>query len=491
MSVARSAMVTTAALAVSSGLNFIALFFWVRLLGPAEFGLYSLISAAALFLNAMLFEWLRVVGARTLYDPKAPFDIDPVQADSILALVAIITGLFGVTFLGISAIGLHIGGIDISRWALLIFLFVMSEMALAMLNIVSRVRLLAWQFFATMVARSAVSLVFGLVLVIGFNASAQNVIIATVLAQILTAAIIIVRDPLWRQLRLGKSSSANRAGMAQVLKLGAPLIISAALSFGVSIVDRYLVGGIIGPASVGYYSAPADVLQKTLGFLMMAINIAAYPVLVRAYEDRGQSIARKILEDNFALQLALGLPVAIAFIILAPGLANLLLGAAYRDTATILLPWIGFAALFRLLTNMHLLMVFQLTRRMKLMLVAPCITLAILVPGAIWALPRYGLLGMAIVALAAHAVSYLVCAVLAMRIFPFSLFTSDIGKILIANGVMGLALIPFAHVVAPVPLLLVSGAAGIVYLAALLMLRIKQAAPIESRLKALLRRWRK
>jgi Polysaccharide biosynthesis C-terminal domain len=125
---------------------------------------------------------------------------------------------------------------------------------------------------------------------------------------------------------------------------------------------------------------------------------------------------------------------------------------------------------------------------MKLMLVAPCVTLVILVPGAIWALPRYGLLGMAIVALAAHAVSYLVCAMLAMRIFPFSLFTRDIGKIIIANAVMGLALIPFAHVVAPVPLLLVSGAAGIVYLAALLMLRIKQAEPIERRLKALLRR---
>ncbi len=488
MGVARSAMVTTAALAVSSGLNFIALFFWVRLLGPAEFGLYSLISAAALFLNAMLFEWLRVVGARTLYDPKADFDIDPVQADSILALVTIIAGLFAVIFLGISAIGLHIGGIDISRWALLIFLFVMSEMALAMLNIVSRVRLLAWQFFATMVARSAVSLVFGLILLLVFDTGAQGVLIGTVAAQLLTAMVIIIRDPLWRGLRIGRKSSATREGIKQVTKLGAPLIISAALSFGVGVIDRFLVGGIMGPEYVGYYAAPGDILQKTLGFLMMAINIAAYPVLVRAYEDHGQSHARRILEDNFALQLALGLPVAVAFIVMAPGLSNMLLGKAYSESAAMLLPWMGFAALFRLLTNMHLLMVFQLTRQMKLMLVAPCLTLIILVPGAIWALPRYGLQGMAIIALIAQVISYGVCAVIAMRIFPFSLFTRDIGKIMLANAGMGVALIAFADVVAIVPLLLVCAGAGILYLALLLVLRIKQAAPVEQRMRALLRR---
>ena len=63
---ARPAVLNTASLGISSGLNFVSLLLWVRLLPAEEFGRFTLITTTALLINAILFEWARIVGARTL-----------------------------------------------------------------------------------------------------------------------------------------------------------------------------------------------------------------------------------------------------------------------------------------------------------------------------------------------------------------------------------------------------------------------------------------
>jgi O-antigen/teichoic acid export membrane protein len=480
-------MVTTAALGLSSALNFLALFLWVRLLDPHDFGSYALVSATALMLNAVLFEWLRIVAARTLYDPASDTKIDPAKADAILAVIMPMIALLLIGGGLLWAIGLPAAGGQ-AEWIPLIALFALSEMALAMVNIISRVRLEAWQFFQSMVVRSALAIALSLVLVLVFDLGALGIIAGTVTAQLVTAAVIIVRSPVWRGLRLGRRSRASRDSIREVLTLGAPLIISIGLTYGVGIADRYILSATLGTEAVGYYAAAADVLQKTLGFIMLAINITAYPALVRAYEDRGAEAARQLLEDNFVMQMALGLPVVAACIVIAPGLANLFLGPTFREEGALLLPWIAAGALMRLLVTYHLLMIFQLMRRMKLMLVAPLVTLSIIVPGGIYASTRYGLVGMAMAALMAQVVSYAVCAVIAKRLFSFSLLSRDLLKVIGASVLLGVALIPAARIQDPILVLAICAGAGLAYVLVLLALRLDRAAPIVGWAKARLRR---
>lgn len=477
---ARSAAITTAALALSSGLNFVAIFVWVRVLGPVDFGVYALVSGAGLFLNAMLFEWLRVVGARILYDRDAPYLIDPRRADAILRFVALVA----LAFIAVAGVlwALRIGGPGFGAdWIPLIVVFTFSEMMLAMLNVTSRVRMLPWQFFTAMVARSALAIVVGLVLVLGLHMGATGVMLGIVAAQLGTAIVMMARDPMWRGLRL---SGGDAAARREVLALGLPLIASAALAYGAGIADRYLVGGVMGTAQVGYYTAPADMLQKTLGFVMLALNIAAYPALVRAYDDHGPEAARKVLEDNFVAQLLLGLPATVAFVMMPSGLSNLLLGKAYHDVATVLLPWVAVAALLRLLTSLHLTMVFQIARRMTMMMVAPVVILIVLVPAGIYGMRTAGLPGMAYAALAAQAAAWVVCAVLAQRVFRFALLDRDVVKILIACAVLALALWPARHVTETIPVLLACAAGGTAFLIALLALRLDRARPLWAKIKA-------
>lgn len=487
MSTPRFAIVTTAALGLSSALNFLSLFLWVRLLDPHEFGGYALASASALLLNAILFEWLRIVAARTLYDPASKTKLDPAKADAIfavalpmIALLLIAGGLFWAG--GLTMAGVHAG------WIPLIALFALSEMALAMVNVVSRVRLEAWQFFQSMVVRSALAIALSLVLVLLFDLGALGIIIGTVAAQLLTAAAIIVRSPVWRGLRLGKRSRATRATIREVVTLGAPLIVSTGLTYAVGIADRYILNATLGTDAVGYYAAAADLLQKILGFVLLAINITAYPALVRAYEDKGAAAARRMLEDNFVMQMALGLPVVAACIVIAPGLANLLLGPTFREQGALLMPWIAAGALLRLLTTYHLLMIFQLMRRMKLMLIAPLVTLALIVPGGIYASKSFGVVGMAVASLIAQAVSYGVCAVIAKRLFAFELLSKDLLKVVIASALLGALLAPVASVHDPFLVFAICAVAGVVYVLILLALRLDRAAPLVGWVNARLRR---
>ena len=81
-----TAMVNAGALAISSGMNFLALFLWTRLLDPGTFGSYALMSASALLINAFMFDWLRLVSGRLLYDPKAPNGINPQRGNALAAL---------------------------------------------------------------------------------------------------------------------------------------------------------------------------------------------------------------------------------------------------------------------------------------------------------------------------------------------------------------------------------------------------------------------
>lgn len=480
-------MVTTAALGLSSALNFLALFLWVRLLDPHDFGSYALASASALVLNAVLFEWLRIVAARTLYDPASETKIDPAKADAIFAVAMPMIALLVIGGGLLCAIGFPASGVQ-AGWIPLIGLFALSEMALAMVNVVSRVRLEAWQFFQSMVVRSALAIALSLVLVLAFDLGALGIIVGTVTAQVLTAAVIIARSPVWRGVRLGKRSRASRESIREVLTLGAPLIISIGLTYGVGIADRYILSATLGTDAVGYYAAAADVLQKTLGFFLLAINITAYPALVRAYEDKGADAARRLLEDNFVMQMALGLPVVVACVVIAPGLASLFLGPTFRDQGALLLPWIATGALLRLLVTYHLLMIFQLMRRMKLMLVAPLVTLALIVPGGIYASTRYGLVGMAAAALIAQVASYAVCAVIAKRLFSFSLFSRDLAKVVLACALLGIALAPAVRIRDPLAVLAICVGAGIAYLLVLLAFRLDRAAPVVGWVKARLRR---
>jgi len=469
MKLTSGAAINSFALAISSGLNFAAIFVWTRLLDPQAFGVYALVGASALLLNSLLFEWLRLVGARTLYSSEQATQVDPERAGALFLLYIWACLIFAGAALTLYLLDVGIDGVD-ARWWPVIVAFTLTEMGLAIINTVSRVRLKTWQFFRSMVARSVLSLAIGLVLVVGMGMEAAGAILGIVIAQGLVAICSVILDPLWRTI---KPWRAKREAIASVLRFGYPLIASCALTYAAGVADRFLIGTQLGATEVGLYAAPVDLLQKTLVFVMMAINLTAYPVLVRTYEDHGAAAASKVLQRNFLGQLGIGLPAAVGLAVLAPGIANLLLGGPFREAGTMLLPFIGVAALLRCLVTFHLMMAFQVSGRMKLMLVPPIVMLAVLVPGGIVAMRSFGLMGMAAIAIAAQLVTYAVSAVLAKRVLDIRIVTRDSMKILLAGAVMGAVLFPMRYADGPIATVLLIAMGAAAYGVMLLLLRVE------------------
>lgn len=468
MSAKSNAAIITAATAIGSGLNFTATLVWTRLLDPREFGVYALVSASAVLLNAMIFEWLRIVGARTLFDPKAPTGISSQRANALFAIYSLTILLFLAVIAALY--GLNVGFAEVAaQWWPLMAVFTLTEMALTIIQTIYRLQMRSWPYFWNSVARSLVSVLLGVALVWHFHFGALGTLLGMVVAQGVVAVVSMLVDPLWRTV---KPWAASRTQITEVLHLGYPLIASCALTYAAGVTDRFLIGSTMGAHAVGLYAAPVDLLQKTLVFMMMTINLTGYPTLVRTYESKGPEAACKTLDDNLHLQLGLGLPTAVGLMVLAPGLVGLLLGPAFREEGARLLPLIGVASLLRCMVTFHLMMVFQVTRRMKWMIVPPIATLLVLIPAGLIGVRIAGLPGMAVAAVVAQAVCYALSAVLAKRVLPIRILSLDTYKIIAAATVMGLALYPFAHLTSPLATIALVAVGGGVYTIMLLALRV-------------------
>ncbi|MEH3103196.1 MAG: oligosaccharide flippase family protein [Sphingomonas phyllosphaerae] len=476
---ARPAVLNTLSLAISSGLNFISLLLWVRLLSPAEFGQLTLITTTTLLINATLFEWARIISARTLYSSSSATRIDPGRADALFTIViGLIVALGGVTAF-LSLAGRTVFGLA-SGWLWILFAFLVSEVALTQLNVISRARQAAWHTFWVIVTRSALSLAIGVTLVLGYRLGLAGVLLGLVVGQSVAVIGGVATDAVWRRLRLRGVRQADRAVMGGMLRLGAPLMLSSGLSYGVGVLDRYQVEHILGTTSVAYYAAPADLLQKTLGFAMLAVNITMYPAMVRAYEDDGPGAARVLLEGNAVLYWAMCLPMLVAATVLAGPVSQLLLGARLAAQSAPLLPLVTAAALLRMLTIYHLQIAFQLTRHMRLLMVAPGVAIATFVLLGAPALHRFGLIGIAGVSLLAQASGYAISAALARRTFGLRLLRPDNAKVLVAGAAMAAAMLPFAHVTGMAMTLAALVSGGTVYAGAILLLRLDQVRTVRA-----------
>jgi O-antigen/teichoic acid export membrane protein len=464
-------LIYTVALAISSALNFLALLVWANTLTPHEFGVYSLVLATALLINSAGFEWLRLITARMTADPKDPSGVNRARGNAVFAVV-----IAAMSLLAIVAIGLCLARVKAatlpSVWWPMIAAIVFSETMLAITNTLSRVRFLPWQFFRSIVARGLLSLLVGVVLVKVFGLGALGAVTGVVVAQTLVVISSLVLDPFWRSVR---PFSVGREELATILKFGAPLILGCALNYAVGVADRYIIGFHAGTEAVGLYSAPFDLMQKTIVFIMLAINLTAFPALVRTFEADGPVAARAQLERNFLLIAGLGVPATVGVAVLAPGVAHMLLGHAFRARAAALLPWIAVAALFRSMVSFHLNMAFQLVRRTGAMIAAPAVCLGIIVLAGPYALARYGLTGMAALAAIVQISGFLVTWALAVRAFRFSLLSLDLAKLLVASAAMGAVLWPLRHQTHPLVTVALVALGATVFAGALLVLRFGPA----------------
>src|SRR5690606_5275570 len=141
------------------------------------------------------------------------------------------------------------------------------------------------------------------------------------------------------------------------------------------------------------YAAGYDIANQGLTVLMMVVNLAAYPLLVRTLESKGILATQEQAVKSGTLLLGVSLPAAGSVVLLAPSIVQVVLGDSFRDTGRLLLPLIAAATFLAGLKAYHFDLAFQLGRWTVGQFWVSAIAAVVNVLLNLWWIPALGILG--------------------------------------------------------------------------------------------------
>jgi O-antigen/teichoic acid export membrane protein len=426
----RSALIYLGGRGTSGIINFAAIALYTRLLDPASYGRYAMVIAGVGFCQAALFGWLSKGLLRFLpgHADREHVFLSTV-ATAFLATVALTAlGLMGVlwfwadpTARGLVALGV---------------LLLWAEAWFSLNLELARTRLLPLRHSVLSAIRATLALGIGSLLVLrGFGA--YGPILGLAVAALVAAFGLMWRE--WRDVRPGRSDRRLRRDLSAY---GLPLAAMFALEFVVSGSDRFMLGWLLGSAAVGIYAAGYDLAIMSLTLLMMVVNLASYPLVIRALETEGQEAARNRLREGGLLLLAIAVPAATGLVICAPNIAQVLLGPDFREAGAAVLPWIALAALVGGIRGYYFDLAFQLGRYTLGLVWIAAAAASINLALNLWWIPILGLMGAVYATVIANAIALGLSWRLGRRVFPLPRFPAETVKVIIASAIMASVLWP-------------------------------------------------
>jgi O-antigen/teichoic acid export membrane protein len=409
--------------------NFVALALYTRLLTPDEYGRYALVIAGVALFNVFFFQWIRVSLLRFL----------PAHLENPSALLTTILAAF-------AAIAFVTGGLGFCLallwhdpiWQDLIAIAVPLLWAQAWLELnleLARSTLQPGRYGLLISSKAVGALVLGIIL-IHLGLREYGPLLG------LLIAMIIVGVTWGRQPWSNRITRPSKELFTQFLHYGLPLTATFALSFIISTSDRFMIAYFIDDATAGIFSASYDLASHSLTLLMVTVNLAAYPLVVRALEHQGIAAAQEQLHRNATLLCCVALPSTVGLALLTSNIASTILGDSFREETITLLPWIAISILFAGLRAYYFDLAFQLGRKtiIQTWIVGSgaCANLSL----NIWLIPLYGALGAAYATFAAYGITLLLSIALAHKAFAMPLPWQDVFKISAATTLMSIAILP-------------------------------------------------
>lgn len=412
-------------------LNFLAIAIYTRLLNPDQYGAYTLTIAAVGAADAVLLRWLRLTLLRFL--PKAGNDATTTLATLFRMYLAL---ALGVSALTIASAWLFIDN-DFTRQLVLLgagIFVVQGAFEITTERERSVLSPMRYGFY------SGSKALIGLLIGAGLAAAGMGAIglLIGLIASMLFPLIALGGATEW----LAAARKRFDPELArQLARYGLPLAATGALAFVISSSDRFMLAGFIDQAAAGQYAVGYDLAQFTLGMLLTIVNLAAYPLIVSAFEKEGSAAAQQMLRWTLRLLLVIGLPAAIGLSILAQNIAAVMVGAEFRAAAAVIIPGIAIAALVAGLKSFYLDLSFQLSGSTIIQVWIVIITASLNVGLNVLLIPRVGILGAVYATLAAQLVAMLLSWGFGRREFVVPLPDKEAFPIFLAAAAMGAGLV--------------------------------------------------
>ncbi len=373
-----------------------ALAVFTRLLSPEEYGVYVLGMAVVTITSGVLFQWLNVAISR-FYPPHLD------DSNKVMGVVSygfwVASAVAALIFIGMFQFLGMFGMESITGYVLFLITIALGlfTLALQVANAESRPILygqLSW-------AKGGGTLLAGCIF-IHYGFGEIGALLGS-LAGLVLAVIAFAPDLLLR-LKLGRMDKLMAENM---FRYGLPLAFNNLAIATVDVADRFMIGILLGVAQVAPYAIAYDLVQQSVGPMMNVLFLAAFPLIVQAFDSSQGEPTRNRLHALGSNLLGLGLPVTAAVGFFAGDISEIILGNDYRQDATTIMPWLAAAIFIGAFKSFYLDVVFQLRNATKYQGYIAILMVAVNIVLNLIFLPIYGAVAAAWSTLAAFMVGAL------------------------------------------------------------------------------------
>lgn len=334
-------------------IGFFSISIYSHYIGAADYGKYAVIMSTVLLANAGLFQWIRLSLLRYLPVYESKNDQFFATVRDLFFVTAIVCSVFA--FFLYKNVGVDYKDFVILGYFLLIFTAYFE---------------LGLEYFRANLSpvKYGYALCLKSILLIGFSVLFLEAgygiygIIYSILISIFVSALLFGN----------KVFFVKKFGSWEIGKkfftYGGVLALGYMLAGVINAQDRYLIMAFLGEKEAGLYSLSYDFINSSLVLLMSIVNLAAYPIVTRAFEKYGVDAARRQLEHNFTLLMAVSIPALIGIFLVSSDIVNILFGPDFREGASVLIPWLLIGVFFCSVRNFYFDLAFHLVGKAHLLL---------------------------------------------------------------------------------------------------------------------------
>ena len=400
--------------------SLVLLMVYTRTLAPQEYGAYAAALAWILLVKMVIFQWLELSVLRELSTEHGG------AADNVVSSAVglfLILSAIAVPVAAAFALGGGLPGGPLFVAAAIASLIGVAWFELQLAVLQKRMQALRYGLLRSARAVFECASGFGLVFA-GLGASAPML---GLLIGVAVASLVVPGLP-WRSLRPRLDPSRVRSFVAY----GLPLTAAVAAGAVMNATDRVMLASMKGNAAVGLYAAASELAINPVMLVMMVVNLAAYPLALRAYDRDGRAAAEAQLARNGQFMLAAGLPVMMAIATLAQDLSAVFLGESFRAGAAVIVPVIGLSAFIGGMRSFVYDLAFQVTKNTGAQARVLFVTVVVNVALNLALIDRYGAAGAAFATLLSQAVALSLSALLGRKLLRVNVAGADALKVLLA-----------------------------------------------------------
>jgi O-antigen/teichoic acid export membrane protein len=403
-----------------------------RLVQPADYGIYVVVVSIGSIVMTLSFTWLRQSILRFQAEPGVDIRL------SALAGYVLTVACYPVALLVAMAL-FHLP----FKTAAAAVLFAAALAFFELGQELQRARQHVRGHAIAAIARSASS--FALCLAAMWFGGDGFWLVAALIGGYAIAALVSA-PAIWRR----PIKPFDAATLGQIARYGLPITLSGLFVAATLTLDRLALASVLGTEAAGIYGATADFVRQCAILPAVSASMAIAPLAVSRLAGASNNATSNDqvlhgLADGGELLLAVMLPTVTGLSIIAPQIAEVMLGPAYRIAAVGLIPIVAVGCLAHIISQQYVQLSYSLARRPGLFVIHTGLIFAINAALMLPLIRRFGLQGAAWSFLISEVSGVLIGLLLARNAYRLPLIPGRLLRICAATAAMAGVTLSLQH----------------------------------------------